>query len=203
MLFTNGESGVCVCSKCGSQTLRSVAPRHGWWELGKNGAADRATLKSLSHVTCITRNPMGRMLSAWRMYFVRPAVDFRNHKRDWTKIHRHLNAHLAMPWVKRHRADLFVQPVLCFHRFLRRDLHRWLEAEDPHFMSMSWNYRPLEEFVTVQYRSDFDAVQRELGWEPEHKHHPQWDWQYVTEQDFIQGAPELEHLEDDWRIYDK
>lgn len=202
MLYTNGTVGICVASKCGSQTLSHAAPDNGWWELGKNGATDRDTLRGLTHVICITRHPMIRMLSAWRMYFVRPAVAFNNHL-DWNKVYKHLNADMALPWVKRHRADIFVHPVLSFHKFLRRNLDAWLAVQDPHFMSMSSHYRPLEEFTTVVYRSDFDRVQEEQGWESQHRHHGEWEWQYVTPEDFLVDAPELEHLQDDWRIYDK
>ena len=201
MIFTNGESGICVASKCGSQTLRHAGAENGWWEIGKAGSKDGDLIRTLNPVYCITRHPMLRMLSAWRMYFVRPVIHYRNHG-DWSKVHRHLNADLAMPWIERHEADLFTHPVECFHKFLRRDLPRWLEVRDPHFKSMYDLYRPIERLVTVQYRSDFERVQRLLGWEPRHIHKGEWTWDSVLPEDFLIGAPELEHLEDDYRIYD-
>ena len=197
MIYTNGTEAVCVASKCGSNTLSCAGPAHGWWEL-----LDARDLVSVQCVHCVVRQPLLRMLSAWRMYFVLPVVVWQN-TGDWHKVYGHLNADRALPWAKIHRADIWVRPVQTFHRFLREELPYWLEREDPHFMSQWHTYRGLSTYTAVRYHRDFTQLQLELGWTPQHQHRGIWPWQYVEEADFVIAAPQLPHLEDDWRIYDK
>ena len=197
MIYTNGVTGICVASKCGSQTLSHAGPANGWWEI-----SDARELARVERVHCIARHPVERMLSAWRMYMVRPVIAWQR-SQDWSLVYRHLNSDRALPWAKQYRADMAVRPVWAFHHFLRTELEHWLRIEDPHFMSQWHTYRGLHRFTQVQYHRDFTQLQVDLGWRPEHRHRGLWPWQYVTLEDFLTDAPELEHLAEDWLIYDK
>lgn len=202
MMFTDGRRVICAASKCGSTSLKQAEKPWGWDRINGMHKKDRDRVAEAEIVYCVLRHPMERILSSWRMYFVKPVLHYRKDG-TWGPIHWHLNTDIAMQYCTENREAVLEDPVATFHDFMLNDVHRFLDREDPHFQPQWHTYRGLALHPGCHFVKNFDRLQYDLGFIPRRVHIGIWPWSDLTTDDFCTNAPTVEYLHKDWELWNR
>ena len=196
---TCSNTGIVAATKCGSTTIRRLALARGWPELSlkqlQQTRADR--------VICVLRHPMERLLSTWRMRYVKPVIAWQNGAAPWGVWPAHKLQESTI-WARRNSKDLINNPVRAWRRWLDSDyFHRMVyEEREPHIRGYSNIYAITADAIPhVEYHNNLTNLLKELGLPVTHSHMGVWPWPARTQDDFFQAAGHLPHLDEDFELW--
>lgn len=186
---------LCVAEKCGSTTV-NVAAKHlgiGEWRGPARAEADR--------VVCITRHPVERMISSWRMLYVTPVLKMQ--RDEWIDPWDLATQDLYVPYVRTHGEDILRHPIRHWAKFSRDILPEYVRRRDGHFLPFSRLYTQYAADPRLTCTTNLTGVLRDLGITAKNQNVGAWPWPDITMRRFVDAAGDLPHLEPDWQWYDK
>jgi hypothetical protein len=186
---------IVVAEKCGSTTV-DVAAR----SLGISEHRGPARSEA-DRVVCITRHPIERMVSSWRMLYVTPVLKMR--RGEYCDPWDLETQDLYVPYVQAHGEDILRHPIRHWAEFTRKILPEYVRRRDGHFLPFSRLYQRYADDPRLECTTNLTGVLRDLGINAKNQNVGAWPWPDITMRRFVDAAGDLPHLELDWQWYDK
>jgi hypothetical protein len=195
----SSNTGLVVATKCGSTTVRRMARKRGLPEL----SLKQLQLRNCNRVICVLRHPMERLISTWRMRYVKPVVAWHNGAESWGVWPAHKLQESTI-WARRNHKDLINNPLRAWRRWLDSEyFHRMVyEEREPHIRGYAGIYSIAAEAIPdVQYHTNLTNLLEELRLPITHSHVGVWPWPARTIEDFVQAAGHVPHLDADFELW--
>lgn len=183
-------------SKCGSQSLKGLGMD---WDITSR-RIDR--LGEISNVHLILRHPLSRLLSAYRMFYVRPMVWYR--RGDKPTIERPTwQEPISENFLLANKDRIIDDPVATWCRWLRsRHLQQLLSISEPHVTGYAGFYRACKMSAPhAVFETDLTEVMKRYNLPIIQNHVGVWPWPSRTQDDFFQAAGHVPHLDQDFALW--
>lgn len=184
MIYLKDQRIIDVHAKTGVSSFRDSFHNHG---IHLNAAKSIAKRPKIKQIICMVRSPYSRLLSAWRMFYMSPAINLLKYNK---KINNIQNVDIVYDTMI--DAITYIQnPVHAFNYWCTNNhIDYFNQREDPHFMPLYNAYsrwRSEEYKHKVVYCNRINAVYEALEIEPVYKNVGLWPWEKIREEDFFTG----------------
>jgi len=175
-LFEKSGTLLAAHAKCGLTTFTHALPQY---------AVEHADPdpSHYSRIILSMREPLSRLLSAWRMFYVTLAghKDRRCYLPTDTLQGKRLNHYLRSI---KPRSHYLYDPRKELERFCESKLSLWLVKHDPHFQSQTSAYRHFYDLPNTVCVDGISQILHYFGAEPVRLNQGVWPWTALTVENF-------------------
>ena len=182
LIRVDGRRVICVYSKCGATTLKTLAAARGWPEISVSEVDQEP-------VYCMLRHPVHRLFSTFRMFYLR----------DY--------AHPVYPgitdWRSKHAREIREDPIRIWRKWLASGhMQELLEGKEGHVRGYAWYYNHVRKnCANCEFRTNLTRLMQVLALPLVHEHVGRWPWPARTLDDFVQAAGRVPHLDADFELW--
>lgn len=198
LLRVTNDTVVCVYSKCGTITFKTMAAQRGWPEIGVSDIDDE-------RVYCVLRHPVERLFSTFRMFYVRPVENWRAGRAPWGVWPHHGDRfrRSVTVYARRNADRLMNDPVRAWVAWLHsKHFNSLVEAGEGHVNGYAWYYNHVRKNTqNCEFHSNLTQLQQALALPLVHEHVGHWPWPARTVQDFVAAAGHVPHLDGDFELW--
>lgn len=203
MIYLKNRKLIDVHAKTGES---SFAESFRDYKIRLGPARSLARRPKLHQIVCMVRSPHDRLLSAWRMFYMHPAMNLLEHRKKISNLPNIDIVYDTMLNPERYLKD----PVYAFNHWCKNNhIEQFFAKDDPHFMPL---YNAYSRWMTDEFKhklvfcNRINAVYEALDIEPVYNNVGVWPWKNIRKEDFYTGNVDQiirKHYLLDLEIYSK
>ena len=198
LIRVDGQSVVCVYSKCGTITFKKLSSELGLPEIGVADVGE-------ARVYCVLRHPVERLFSTFRMFYVRPVENWIAHRQPWGVWPHHGDRfrQCVTVYARRNADQLIKDPVRAWRNWLHSNhFHSLVAQREGHVSGYAWYYNHVRKnTANCEFRTNCTQLMQSLGLPLVHEHVGHWPWPARTIDEFVDAAGHVQHLDQDFELW--